>query len=219
MVMGLFVMLPPTALLPPVAVTVLPPETSSHMVATTTKVTRAIAPMSQSGGGACLPATSARGSFAAASPLVRTVTGNTGRSGTASWLVSPGNSVSAKFVSSSEVQNAGDIPEYDYGLKDAYRDELERKRKEARERHRMLQMSGAVERQLWYSEYLQTPEWKDRWRLVMERAKGMCEGCGKSQARQVHHLTYEHAGDEFLWELRAVCHPCHARVHEKDVEA
>lgn len=127
--------------------------------------------------------------------------------------------VSAKFVSSSEVQNAGDIPEYDYSLKDAYRDDLERKRKEARERHRMLQTSDGVERQLWYSEYLQTPEWKDRWRLVMERAKGVCEGCGKSQARQVHHLTYEHAGNEFLWELRAVCHPCHERVHEKDMEA
>lgn len=125
--------------------------------------------------------------------------------------------VSARFVPSSEVKNPDAVPEYDYGLKDAYRAELERKKAEIRERHRM-QTSYKVERELWYAEYLQTPEWRDRWQLVMDRAKGVCEGCGKSKARQVHHLTYEHAGNEFLWELVAICHACHERVHEKDMD-
>jgi 5-methylcytosine-specific restriction endonuclease McrA len=29
----------------------------------------------------------------------------------------------------------------------------------------------------------------------------------------VHHLTYQNAGNEFLWELVAICRECHARYH------
>jgi 5-methylcytosine-specific restriction endonuclease McrA len=123
--------------------------------------------------------------------------------------------VSAKFVSAADVPNTAVIPEYDYGLKDAYRADLERKKTDARERHRMLRSSMPAFQEE-YAEYLQTPEWRGRWRLVMERAKGMCEGCGKAKAQQVHHLTYEHVGNEFLWQLVAICHECHERVHRKD---
>jgi 5-methylcytosine-specific restriction endonuclease McrA len=49
--------------------------------------------------------------------------------------------------------------------------------------------------------------------LVLQRANGHCEGCGQRKAVQVHHLTYEHVGQEFLWELRAVCSECHDRLH------
>ena len=40
----------------------------------------------------------------------------------------------------------------------------------------------------------------------------MCEGCGVRRAAQVHHLTYEHVGDELLFELVAVCGQCHDRI-------
>lgn len=64
-----------------------------------------------------------------------------------------------------------------------------------------------------YTAYLQSPAWKEKRNAVMRRAGGMCEGCGKNKAAQVHHLTYEHVCEEFLWELRAVCNGCHSRIH------
>lgn len=61
-----------------------------------------------------------------------------------------------------------------------------------------------------YHMYLQ---WAERCALVLDRANGICEGCRQRKATQVHHLTYQHAGEEFLWELVAVCRECHERVH------
>lgn len=61
--------------------------------------------------------------------------------------------------------------------------------------------------------YLRTAAWRARRLAVLNRAKGLCEGCGKVAATQVHHLTYEHWKAEFLWELVAVCDDCHERVH------
>lgn len=65
----------------------------------------------------------------------------------------------------------------------------------------------------WYSQYLLTPKWRAKRALVMQRAGGWCEGCRKEEANQVHHLSYAHVGDEFLWELVAICDACHDRIH------
>lgn len=64
----------------------------------------------------------------------------------------------------------------------------------------------------------------DKWRLdicpqVMRRCDGWCEGCGTRRATQVHHKTYEHLGDEFLFELLALCERCHERLHRKGLYA
>lgn len=66
----------------------------------------------------------------------------------------------------------------------------------------------------WYTEYLRSPEWRSVRARAIARAKGTCEGCAERPATQAHHLTYAHVGAEFLWELRAVCDPCHDRLHE-----
>jgi 5-methylcytosine-specific restriction endonuclease McrA len=66
-----------------------------------------------------------------------------------------------------------------------------------------------------YRAYLRSDHWLDIRRRVLQRAQGLCEGCLRRRATQVHHLTYAHAGAEFLWELVAVCEQCHARVHGK----
>lgn len=76
-----------------------------------------------------------------------------------------------------------------------------------------LQKAGQAEWWRWYDKYLQSTEWRVRRDLVMARAEGVCEGCRSRPAVQVHHLTYDHVGNEFLWELAAVCKPCHDRVH------
>lgn len=64
-----------------------------------------------------------------------------------------------------------------------------------------------------YADYLDSSEWRERHRLVMLRAGGICEGCRTRQASQVHHLTYDNIGEEFLWQLVAVCRSCHERYH------
>lgn len=65
----------------------------------------------------------------------------------------------------------------------------------------------------WYNQYLLTPAWRAKRKAVMERAGSLCEGCRKRQATQVHHTTYDHVGDELLFELVAVCDSCHHTLH------
>lgn len=90
-------------------------------------------------------------------------------------------------------------------------------------RIRLFEMSRHAkrdkERQAWLAEhdiYLRTPEWRSRRQAVLYRARGKCEGCGIADATQVHHLTYEHWKNEFLWELVAICDGCHTRIHHKE---
>lgn len=64
-----------------------------------------------------------------------------------------------------------------------------------------------------YEAHLKSPEWQRLRVLVMMRARGKCEGCGKPNPVQVHHETYDHLGNELLWELKAVCRDCHQRLH------
>jgi 5-methylcytosine-specific restriction endonuclease McrA len=64
-----------------------------------------------------------------------------------------------------------------------------------------------------YDEYLNTDDWRRKRELVFQRARGTCEGCRERPAQQVHHLTYTDVGNEFLWQLVAVCAPCHDRFH------
>lgn len=64
-----------------------------------------------------------------------------------------------------------------------------------------------------YESYLKSQEWADRRSKVMERAGHRCEGCRNALATEVHHLSYEHVTQEFLFELVAMCGDCHARWH------
>jgi DNA-directed RNA polymerase subunit M/transcription elongation factor TFIIS len=61
----------------------------------------------------------------------------------------------------------------------------------------------------WYEKYLLSPIWIEKREQVLERDNGICKACGKEKAKQVHHLTYEHVGSEYLFELIAVCMNCH----------
>lgn len=66
----------------------------------------------------------------------------------------------------------------------------------------------------WYRGYLRSAAWAALRVKVLSRAQGRCEGCGAAKASDVHHLTYAHAGAEFLFELVALCRPCHVRWHK-----
>ena len=64
-----------------------------------------------------------------------------------------------------------------------------------------------------YDAYLKTDEWLKLRRQVLNRAGQNCEGCGVKLPTEVHHLTNDHVGNEFLFELVAVCQDCHQRLH------
>ena len=88
---------------------------------------------------------------------------------------------------------------------DAEREERERERAEENRRW-----------WAWFRAYLESPAWAARRRAVLSRARGCCEACGWRPATQVHHLTYDHVGNEPLWELRAICKTCHDPITEQD---
>lgn len=67
----------------------------------------------------------------------------------------------------------------------------------------------------WYDRYLLSDAWRVRRAEVLKRASGVCEGCRKRVAKQVHHLTYERVGHEMLFDLVAVCSQCHSELHAK----
>lgn len=66
-----------------------------------------------------------------------------------------------------------------------------------------------------YDDYLRSDAWKRRAAKVMQRAGHVCEGCLSKPAGHVHHLTYAHLGQEFAFELIALCSACHSRVHQR----
>jgi hypothetical protein len=64
-----------------------------------------------------------------------------------------------------------------------------------------------------YNDYLGSPEWEARRQKIFLRSGGVCECCHEAPATQVHHLTYARVGREALFDLRAVCPPCHEALH------
>lgn len=64
-----------------------------------------------------------------------------------------------------------------------------------------------------YQQYLMTEQWRAKRMKALQRANFVCEGCGDHRASEVHHLSYLHLGNEFLWELKAVCRTCHEKCH------
>ncbi len=70
-------------------------------------------------------------------------------------------------------------------------------------------------RQIEHREYILTPKWLEKRSAVIKRAGHHCEGCGVylGEKGQVHHLTYDHWKQEFLFELVYLCADCHAKMH------
>lgn len=66
-----------------------------------------------------------------------------------------------------------------------------------------------------YNEYLESPQWALIREAVLKRDHYVCQGCGSQKATEVHHLTYEHVREEFLFELVSVCSSCHDRLHSR----
>ena len=77
--------------------------------------------------------------------------------------------------------------------------------------------AAAIEQTKKHEEYeryiLEDPKWKEIRRRVLTRARNLCEACLVSLASEVHHLNYDHLFNEIAWDLKAVCRPCHQKIH------
>jgi 5-methylcytosine-specific restriction endonuclease McrA len=109
-----------------------------------------------------------------------------------------------------------DTPEVDpasLALRDQKREE---RWAQARQRYNEWEQEQAQKDGEWwdqYNEHLASEKWQALRQLVFKRDQGICQGCYAAAATQVHHLTYKNVGDEFLWELIAICDECHERYH------
>lgn len=66
-----------------------------------------------------------------------------------------------------------------------------------------------------YRRYLQSAHWRERRLVELERTGHRCEHCAATKELHVHHLTYEHKGNERPGELLVLCKPCHEHVHKR----
>lgn len=69
-----------------------------------------------------------------------------------------------------------------------------------------------------YQQYLESSNWGVLRSKVFTRCNRVCEGCLCRPATEVHHLTYDHICDEYLWELVGICGECHRKIHNKDTK-
>ena len=104
-------------------------------------------------------------------------------------------------------------PAWNEGHEDQYKNARKAERDAILQKHIRKQKSGEEGFRREYDIYLTTPEWRVKRAKVLKRANGLCEGCLEREATQVHHLSYRHIFQEFMFELIAVCQECHARLH------
>lgn len=64
--------------------------------------------------------------------------------------------------------------------------------------------------------YYESKEWRVKANKVLQRDKHTCQACLSEKATQVHHLNYDHFKNEPLFDLVAVCKPCHDKVTQID---
>lgn len=71
--------------------------------------------------------------------------------------------------------------------------------------------------QVSYREYLKSESWQSVRRTALKRDGWVCQQCGTGKNLEVHHINYEHLGQEGeLEDVITLCRKCHERVHAND---
>lgn len=117
------------------------------------------------------------------------------------------------WVKKSDIENPDEVPAWDETLRDNYFNTVHDLTTELRKLQRECEKEDFDR---WYKEYLLSPQWQAKRIKVFERCARLCEGCRKSKATIVHHLTYAHKGNEFLFELVGLCPECHSEIHTQE---
>lgn len=72
-------------------------------------------------------------------------------------------------------------------------------------------------RMILYTAYLVSDTWYRKRKEAMQRDGWKCQICESKKDLQVHHMSYEHLGeDEEINDLITLCRSCHEEVHAKD---
>jgi 5-methylcytosine-specific restriction endonuclease McrA len=121
-------------------------------------------------------------------------------------------------IAKANIADPDRVPDHDPTLAKRFAEDRDRRCAAVNQKHVRLQKAEKAEWWRWYDRYLKTPDWLRKRDLVFARANGICEGCGVRPAEQVHHRTYDHVGNEFLFELVALCGACHDRIHDEKQE-
>ena len=65
-----------------------------------------------------------------------------------------------------------------------------------------------------YREYMDSESWIEFSRKIRERI-GRCENCGSIKELHVHHVSYEHIGEERPQDVGVLCKSCHTALHNE----
>lgn len=65
-----------------------------------------------------------------------------------------------------------------------------------------------------YTEYLESPEWQARRKVMLRQAGYRCQVCNRDRRLHVHHRTYERRGMELPPDLVVLCDECHELFHQ-----
>jgi hypothetical protein len=107
------------------------------------------------------------------------------------------------------------VPLWDLKLNDQWTLQCNAQRREIEarliDRTATLETSGYA----FYAEYLSSGEWLEKRARVLKRDGGLCQACLATSASEVHHHTYDHIFNEFMYELVSVCRTCHERLHSR----
>ena len=105
------------------------------------------------------------------------------------------------------------LPDFDTELRDSWWTGQRQEIVEKMEFAKAEAESRLTERRDFYQKYLLSSEWQSKRRQVIARDGGLCQGCRNAQIQEVHHLSYDHLGDELLFELIGLCSKCHRKTH------
>jgi hypothetical protein len=64
-----------------------------------------------------------------------------------------------------------------------------------------------------YEAYLHSAEWQNKRSIVFQKHGGICACCRAAAATVVHHMRYDHIGNEDLRDLLPLCRSCHEYYH------
>jgi ribosomal protein S27AE len=113
------------------------------------------------------------------------------------------------FIKHSDIESPALVEPFDERLEESY-NSLKRDRRNDLEFNRIESWWAE------YSAYLLTPEWRQRRERVLKRDNYQCQACLNAFATEVHHLNYDHVGNEPLFDLVAICKPCHDALTAMD---
>lgn len=112
-------------------------------------------------------------------------------------------------------KDLNDVKDWDKRLEKSYIEKIRNENETYWEERRKKSKEEQQEFDEKYESHMKSDKWMEIRMLKLKQANYICEGCGKERATTVHHFSYNNLGEEFLFELAAVCVACHQRLHPK----